>query len=340
LLHELIHIVSAFTKYKALNRKSVLITVVDLDGSSYRKPGVRMLIHEDHTMVGAVSGGCVENEIIRQSKLVFQTGQAKIITYDGRFRLGCEGFLYILIEPFQPGDAFLEALHKAIAQRTELKLISKYKREEGAFKKLGTYVKIEDKEFTLSQNVELKDLKSGDFNTFSQTLAPQFRLIIFGSEHDAAHLTQYAALTGWRVDIIAKPSEHRSIKDFPGASSFTASQPEQLHLSDIDPQTAVMIMTHSFSSDLKALIALKDCRPAYIGLLGPIHKRENLLSQLMTFNPDLNEHFLNSIYGPAGLNIGSETPQEIAISIISEILSVLRKKKPISLREKTGHIHV
>lgn len=338
--HEFLHIVKSYLKGEALKLKSVLITVVDLDGSSYRKPGVRMLIHEDNTVFGAVSGGCVENEIIRQSKTVFETGKPKIITYDGRFRLGCEGFLYILIEPFSPNGVFLKAFQECLGHRTEFQICTKYKREEGAFDDIGTYVKINDSEYTVSKDKTLELLKKAEFKTFCQTMQPQFKLTIFGSEHDAAHLCQFASMMGWLVDIIAKPTENISIKDFPGASSFIASQPEDVDFSAIDNQTAVMIMTHSFANDLKALIALKDHNPIYIGLLGPVHKRENLLSQLMVFHPDLDETFLNRIYGPAGLNIGSETPQEISISIISEILSVLRKRKPISLREKTGHIHV
>ncbi len=82
--------------------KAVLASVVALEGSSYRRPGVRMLLLEDGHMTGAVSGGCVEKEIFRQSESVFRTGIPKMMTYDGRYRLGCEGILYILLEPFRP----------------------------------------------------------------------------------------------------------------------------------------------------------------------------------------------------------------------------------------------
>ena len=96
--HEFKNIIASHVEAKKLGLKTVLVTVVDLDGSSYRKPGVRMLVLENENMIGAVSGGCVEKEILRQSKSVFKTGKSKIMTYDGRFRLGCEGFLYILLE--------------------------------------------------------------------------------------------------------------------------------------------------------------------------------------------------------------------------------------------------
>ena len=96
--HELKQIVATYISSRSKGLKTVLATVVALDGSSYRKPGVRMLIVEDETMVGAVSGGCVEKDILRQSKTVFDTGHPKMMTYDGRYRLGCEGILYILLE--------------------------------------------------------------------------------------------------------------------------------------------------------------------------------------------------------------------------------------------------
>ncbi|MBT8393442.1 MAG: XdhC family protein, partial [Bacteroidia bacterium] len=108
MMHELKHIVSAYKKAKEMNLKSVLATVVDLDGSSYRKPGVRMLIIENGNMIGAVSGGCVEKEVLRQAQSVFLDGRPKMMTYDGRYRLGCEGVIYILLEKFIPEIEFVE----------------------------------------------------------------------------------------------------------------------------------------------------------------------------------------------------------------------------------------
>ena len=100
--HEFKNIVKEAITAKTEGLQSVLASVVALDGSSYRRPGVRMLILENGKMIGAVSGGCVEKEILLQSETVFKTGESKIMTYDGRYRLGCEGVLYILIESFNP----------------------------------------------------------------------------------------------------------------------------------------------------------------------------------------------------------------------------------------------
>ena len=98
-------------------------------------------------------------------------------------------------------------------------------------------------------------------------------------------------------------------------------------------------MTHNFANDLRFLVALQKTKPTYIGLLGPTKRRDDLTSQFIEYCPDVDYDFLDSIHGPAGLDIGSETPQEIAVSIISEILAYSRHRNPISLSKKTGKIH-
>ena len=337
--HEFKNIVNAFIESKKLGLKSVLVTVVDLDGSSYRKPGVRMLILENERMIGAVSGGCVEKEILRQSKSIFKDGKSKIFTYDGRYRLGCEGVLYILLEEFKPNEVFIGALQNCLNDRNSFAIHSKYIREEGVFDEIGTFVNIDNTDYSISDKTGVDTLKNSSYLLFSQQMKPCFKLMIFGTEHDAVQLCQLASLTGWEVTIVSKPSEHKTIDNFPGATSFLSEEPDNLDLSVIDNQTAVMIMTHGFTNDLKCLMALKEYNPVYIGLLGPVHKRENLLSQLLEYYPDVDDSFFDKIYGPAGLNIGSETPQEIAISIVSEILSISRNQIPMSLKDKTGRIH-
>lgn len=333
--HEFRNIVEAYQTAKQQGLKTVLATVVALDGSSYRKPGVRMLILENKIMIGAVSGGCVEKDILRQSESVFKNGKSKMMTYDGRFRLGCEGILYILLEVFQPEDDFIAEFKTCLKSRNHFKIASYFSKEEGTHSGIGTYVEIgNEKHF-----VSMVSIGNDTLSTFSQNRPPCFKLLIFGAEHDAVQLCQFAALNGWEVSIYSSPIESKTIKNFTGATEFYAITPDELNMSSIDNHTAIMIMTHSFANDLKWLMAVKDTEPTYIGLLGPIHKRENLLSHLLEYHPDIETSFLEKIHGPAGLDIGSETPQEIAISIISEILSVTRHRIPMPLKEKTSNIH-
>ncbi len=335
MMHELKHIVNAFIKARKIKLKSVLATVVNLDGSSYRKPGVRMLILENGKMIGAVSGGCVEKEVLKQAQSVFVDGKPKMMTYDGRYRLGCEGIIYILLEEFKPNIEFLDQFETCLINRDSINIKSFYRKEEGVFEGVGSIISIQNNHFFVSG---LKRINNSQ-KCFSQLLTPCFKLIILGAEHDAVQLCQLASTTGWEVEVVTGVSEPKTIEDFPGAKSFVSSSSDSYDFTSIDSETAIMIMTHSFSNDLKWLLALKDCQPAYLGLLGPVKKRESLITQLLEFEPYMSEGFVGSIHGPAGLNIGSVTSQEIAISIIAEILSVVRSQTPMSLKEKTGNIH-
>ena len=339
--HELKKIVTAAQEAKQKKLKVVLVSVVDLEGSSYRKPGVRMLICEDDKMIGAVSGGCVEKEVLRQSQSVFKSGKPKLMVYDGRYRLGCEGILYILIEPFDADILFFENFEKGIKERKSFEVVTYFSKDEDDSTRSGSA-------FVFSDGTKLpihekfnQDLAKEDtaLSVFKQTMKPCFRLLIIGAEHDAVQLCEYASITGWEVNVITPPDDPKTINDFPGADKLFSVSESEIEQMIIDNQTAVVVMTHGFVKDLKYLSALRDKELIYIGLLGPKKRREKLLSQFLEYHPEVPDTFFDMLYGPCGINIGAETPQEIAISIIAEILSVIREQQPISLKEKKSGIH-
>ena len=319
----------------ARGQKAVLATVVALEGSSYRRPGVRMLITDDHGMTGAVSGGCVEKEVLRQAIPVFGGSMAKVMTYDGRYRLGCEGILYILLEPFEPSGEFLETFREAIKDRSSFGITSHYFKGEATSVHYGSTLRLGDRVYPFRTSFQPD---SGDAE-FREQMKPCSKLLILGAEHDAVQLSHFASLMGWEVTVVANASEEKSLADFPGAQELLCVLPESYRPDSVDKQTAVVLMTHSFVKDLQFLIALKDATPAYLGLLGPARRRERLLHEFLERCPDLREEFFENLHGPAGLNVGAETPQEIAIAILAEILAVLHGQDPIPLRDKKGAIH-
>ncbi len=333
--YELKKILQAYIVARKNGLKTVLATVVALEGSSYRRPGVRMLIREDGEMTGAVSGGCVEKEIFRQAGSVFKNGIPKTMTYDGRYRLGCEGILYILIEPFEPTDIFLKAFNKPLKNRDNFKITSYFERMDKADTAFGSFFIIGKEELSPRGIFN----KNETLETFEQLMEPCFKLVVLGAEHDAVQLCSYAALTGWEVVVVSGPAEEKVPTDFPGIQKLIATEPETFPIDTIDAHTAVVIMTHSYVKDLKYLIRLKDTRPAYLGLLGPSKRKEKLLGEFLERYPDADYDFFESIHGPAGLNIGGETAQEIALAILSEILAVIRNQDPILLKNKHGAIH-
>ena len=336
MVHELKDIIYTALFHQKKGLKNVLATVVHLDGSSYRKPGVRMLITEDLTSFGAVSGGCVEKEIIRRSISVFSDNTSKVITYDGRYRLGCEGILYILIEPFFISDDFLQAFTLATSKRENILIKSFFKKEDEALGNFGSEVSFKNTATFTFSSIK-KELSTE--NIFTQNLQPAFQLIIIGGEHDAVKLCKAATNIGWDVHVITSAKDSKLLTDFPGATSVTGNTPETIDFSTIDKNTAVVIMNHSYVTDLKYVLKLYQYNLKYIGILGAPKRRERLFNELLERLPDITDTFLDSIYTPAGLHIGAQTPEEIALSIVAEILSVTRKKEPFSLRELKGNIN-
>jgi xanthine dehydrogenase accessory factor len=338
MLHELKEIIQQAVINQKKDIKNILVTVVDLDGSSYRKPGVRMLISNDDSYIGAVSGGCVEKEIIKRAQTVFENEKAKIITYDGRYKLGCEGILYILIEPFFISNAFLEAFLFAIAHRDTIQIDSYFKKEDEAIGNYGSILTFKNKQqFIFSDFFNLKTLDNNKI--FTQHLKPLFNLIIIGGEHDAVQLCKIAANLGWQIVVITAAKNSKLQSNFPGAHAVIGETPETIQFSNIEDDTAIVLMNHSYVQDLKYLLQLSKQQPKYIGILGAPNRREKLFNALFEFAPATAEEFLDCIYTPAGLHIGAKTPEEIAISIIAEILSVTRNKEPFSLRKLQGKIH-
>lgn len=318
-------------------QKYVLATVVALDGSSYRKPGVQMLIAENGVITGAVSGGCVEKEVKFQSESVFSTGVPKIMTYDGRYRLGCEGILYILLEPFKISDEIHGILKNEFKCRNTLTLNSYYLKEETESPFFGSEIRV-----STGAAIPFRDnFLSGAADTliFKQNFTALSQLVIIGAEHDAVSLCKAASQLGWEVIITDSPRDPKTIQDFPGAAQIYHSDPEMGFGFTIDNDTAIVLMNHNYARDLHFLLKLQAANPFYIGILGSAKRREKLMNDLTEHAPDINFDFMDTLYSPAGINIGAVTPQEIAISILSEIIAVKNKKEVPSLREHMGSIH-
>lgn len=335
--HEIKQLFHTLKTWQESGKKAVFISVVALQGSSYRKPGVRMIISEDGESVGAVSGGCVEKEIERQAQSVFRSGKAKVITYDGRLRIGCEGIIHILIEPVFLADELLTDFESVLASRQQFRIDAYYYSEVGEYENVGTLITLKNKTYSLHPSFSPEQVANQE--CFSQTFEPLFQLYIFGAEHDAVQLSQAAKLLGWEVTIVASANESKSCDYFPGASALITPSFDAIDTAVLDEQTAVVLMTHSFNKDVQYLMAMKNITPAYLGMIGSVNRRERILSLLLDYDPEISPEFLEQIHGPAGINVGAETASEIAVSVLAEILSVVRQQEPVALREKVGTVH-
>ena len=254
-----------------------LATLVHVEGSSYRRPGTRMLICEDGTMVGSLSAGCIEEEVARCASQVLRTGKPTLMTFDTRRRFGCAGKIDILVE--RADERFFSDLqHDLTTRRTHV---------------------------AVTRFLE---------NEFVQQINPPFRFLIIGDGLDNAPLHSLGELLGWEVIEIADPS----------TISVTP-----------DNWTAAIVKSHNYGRDLVALQKLLPLDLRYVGLIGPRKRRDQLLNDLLEIGVTINAGF----FAPAGLDLGAETPQEIALAIVSEIQRTFASASGFSLRERKMPIH-
>jgi xanthine dehydrogenase accessory factor len=165
-------------------------------------------------------------------------------------------------------------------------------------------------------------------------------LVVVGAGNDAIPMMNIADTIGWEVRVVDGRNTHAKPERFVSACQVLVSKPENvLEQIAIDEQTVFVLMTHNYNYDLAMLKALLQRDVKYIGMLGPKKKLDRMLDELKDEGIHLTDKQLNSIYGPVGLEIGAETAEEIALSIIAEIKAVFAGKKGLSLRENKDVIH-
>lgn len=348
-----------------------MATVMKVRGSAYRRPGARMLMAAGRT-AGMISGGCLENDARERAREVVATGQPVLVTYDSTapedivfgLGLGCNGLVQVLIEPLTAGsDTNLLAFLAACVARRQMGRIATIFQSASA--RPGARVlrwpdgritsNCEDPAVTaalikaLGENAARRnavreiDLPDGTrAGVLIETIAPPVPLTIFGAGDDAIPLAQMAKLVGWHVTVVdARPAYVRAER-FPTADAVCCLRPESLLVSPqvvFPPESMVMIMTHNFTQDRELLRVLLPRPLRYLGILGPKSRTQRLLDELADEGVRLNDEGLARLHGPVGLDIGGETPEEIAVSILGEMQAVLAQRHGGALRDRTAPIH-
>lgn len=362
-MKEIRDILSRYAQAEKERKKSALATVVKVEGSSYRRAGARMLVTEDGHLTGAISGGCLEGDALRKALTAILQQENKLITYDttdeddAKFgvQLGCNGVVHILFEPIKPEAPLnpIKILKLLQEKRENAVMVTLFNHSGG--KQLGTtflYRKNEvyskpafDLEKLIQEDVlaafekERSDFKTyeDEVEAFIEFIPPPLSLIIAGAGNDAQPLIEIASVLGWEITIIDGRPTHANAARFPKAHRIMVLKAEMvLPQLAIDAQTACVLMTHNYNYDLALLNDLLKTKAPYIGTLGPKKKLNKMLGEL---NIDVSKD-LNNLYGPVGLDIGAETAEEIAISIVAEIKSVFAKSSARPLREKKQPIHL
>jgi xanthine dehydrogenase accessory factor len=274
--------------------KFALATLVRAQGSSYRRPGARMLVCAHGKTIGSLSAGCLEQEVASRALEVLKTGQPAIMSFDTRKRFGCAGKIDIFIEP-APQNFFL-TLTVNLGARFTCFAITRFS-GDGLGTRIGKFDHEQEHEHELVQEVH-----------------PPIRLFVFGAGPDNASLHFLAHSLGWQTFEIADSNE-------------LSIEP--------DAWTAAIVKSHNYGSDFAALQQLLPLNLRYVGLIGPRKRRNQLLGHLLDLGVTINAGF----FGPAGLDLGAETPEEIALEIVAEIQRVFAHGSGLSLREKKLPIH-
>jgi xanthine dehydrogenase accessory factor len=290
------------------SRSWALATLVQTQGSTYRKPGARLLVDSDGGTLGVLSGGCLEEEISRQGRNVVRDGSPMLLSFDTRRLYGCDGRLKILVEPLPAAGEngnLITNIGRSLGNREVCRVRTRFEGET-----LGS-------DF-LPADVLLPERRG----VFIDTVPLPIRLLLFGTGPEIEPITQFAANLGWVIERFDHPSELP--QDFRG-----------------DTQTAAVVMNHNFGRDLLSLHRLLPLQLRYVGLLGPKKRHAEILGQLSeyavsNFKP---EFFRGNLFAPAGLDIGSEAPEEIALSIVAEVAGALSGRAGGFLRERCANIH-
>jgi xanthine/CO dehydrogenase XdhC/CoxF family maturation factor len=365
-MKEIRAILEAYQKAEE-NQKMALATVVRVEGSSYRRPGARMLVSENGNWVGGISGGCLEGDALRKAKLAILKDKPSLITYDTTeddaqqigVGLGCNGIIDVLIAPLDDGQPNpIRLLENCMHSRMPQILLT-VTQVEGHFATLGMgsmhhYTNEErlrehiqhdlladrllegisaalEQERPLTQTYELEE---GHLTYFIEYLPPALHLYLFGGNYDVFPMAQLAKDIGHLVTVVANPAKlSRSL--FRLADQVLPKDGDIT----IDQHTACILMAHDYKTDMNNLQKLLQTDVPYIGMLGPRKRTNKMLSAFAERGIQLDDADHERLHSPVGLDIGATSPEEIALSILAEIRAYFAGRQGGFLKERKGTIH-
>ena len=362
---EILQIASLWEKAKARNEPVYLATVVKVSGSSYRKPGARMLVTAGGERAGSISGGCLEAEVTTRISWLTRSGpvvQRYNSSFDdegegAQYGLGCGGTIWVLMEPAPQAIAVLEAMERAVAGDEPSIAVSGLTtgrcgtvmiadgpffarhRAPGHDDSVAFEEHLELAERAMRQNCFLTGTSENchELPNFAYIpISPPPRLTVFGAGQDAQPLVSIAAELGWHVEVADGRSSLLRRERFPKVSRFRLLAYEansvEKHgrlklraneLSTVQTGDLVVLLTHSYELDRALLELLLPLSLSYLGILGPLHRTQRLLSEVAPVVGFTPEECLGKVHAPAGLDLGIGDASTIALSIISEMQACL-----------------
>ncbi len=337
-----------------------LVTLLQVDGSAYRKPGAKMLVRPDGATTCMISGGCLEPELAEVAREVLASGKPRRVRYDlseeevWGLGLGCGGAIDLYIEPLyhESAAAGWVELQAAGAPAVLASVFDNDGATHRLFRERDPAGNGGDSESGISDGVAARAaqlleaggsasrLESVDGQeVFFDLSAPVPELVLFGGGPGAVPLAARAAEIGFRVIVVDPRTSVANAATFPDAEIVAAHPERYPELVPVSPYSHVVIMNHHLERDREALVYAIEHKPAYVGVLGPRRRFEKLLDALEAEGRKPDEDAVHRVHNPVGLDIGAEGPEEIALSILAEILAEQRGHSGSRLMDKGTGIH-
>lgn len=341
-------------------RAAALATIVRTHGSTFRRAGTRMLVYDDGQVVCELSGGCPQHDIVLRSLEAIDTGQPVLVGYNAEssldvlMEMGCGGELDVLIEPLSTpqSTAFADALAQCLDQRRNAWLATVFAIDGAVVSpthvvRCGQATLYDGLGDPMLADAIAAAIGTGDFtpatmqrlpsrgglaDVLIEPVEPIHALVVIGSNTAARALLPVVNLLGWRITLVDQDPQRLRPADLPPDLPTVCAGPATIRDAlALDAHSSVIVMTHNVEQDIAYLAALRDSPVAYIGALA---SRERALR--MREEAGFGELRLRA---PAGLDIGSETPTEIALAVVAEILAVLHRRGGGPLHTSSGSLH-
>jgi xanthine dehydrogenase accessory factor len=370
-MSELRSLVTAADSLRQADESFLVATLVSVRGSSYRRPGARLLIAENRWVAGSISGGCLERDLVRRAWWCLGDGQAALVSYDSTsddddlgwgIGLGCNGVVELLLERTGPGRPVdpLAFIRGCVRDEKVGALVTIFRAPNG--ESLGACLAISaDGTFVARSSLidaqELASLESQARRAFRtpglaatvtlasgieamiEVIEPPPHLFVMGAGPDAVPLVRAARAVGWTITVWAPQSQRDAARQLAeadhvrsGAAATLATAVAAAH------RPVAVVMSHNAERDSDALAMLLPSTCRYVGVLGPRRRTEKLMATLDAAGRS-HSWDATKLHAPVGLAIGAETPDEVALSIVAEIQAVLAGDTAKQLRDRPGPIH-
>ncbi len=370
-MSEIADVLAAIESLRDRGERMALATIVAVRGSTYRRPGARLLVPESGELIGNISGGCLEGDVADVANVVMVEGRPRLVNFDltaddeavWGWGLGCNGAIDVFVEPAEKAAEVAGVLRMALEEQRPIASVTVLEADvpgvesgarllvrpdgstEGGTGDAGLDGAARDAgvELLRAGLSEIRSLpgSSGEARAFVEVLEPPLRLVVCGAGHDAIPVVHAGSQLGWRVVVADEREAFLTPERFPDAAELAhVERPEEAaKVVGTDERTHVMVMSHNYLRDKEYLRGFLGTGVPYIGMLGPRSRTDRLLDELRREGVEPSPGDLDVLHGPAGLDVGSEGPEEIAAAVVAEILAVKRGRAAGFLRDRGGPIH-